>query len=56
MARRRLSERGLGDRAELKAQEILMRLDTTTSAAMAQLLDCRQNRDVPGLATMAQAH
>lgn len=52
MDRRRLSERDLGDRAEIKTQEILMQLDTTTSAAMAQLLECRQSRDVSGMAAM----
>jgi hypothetical protein len=49
MARRRLSARDLSD---LTTQEILMRRDTTTAAAMAQLIECRQNRDVPGVAAM----
>jgi hypothetical protein len=52
MARRLLGEHFSGDRAELTAQEILLRRDTTTAAAVAQLVECRRSGDVSGLAAM----
>lgn len=49
MARRRLSTRDLAD---LTAQEILERRDTTTRLAVAQLMEARRAGDTSGMAAM----